>query len=139
MSKKYEKVNNFFDFPELVQKFRGIRSNYDYPCKSWSVLLDQWFILETFVENVKTKNGIRTLVIISELSDPEDPYSKPTGMHYRVFSSSKRINEVLSNLRITGDELRMLPMTFRVISVTFESKKSGKKMTRYEFDLGLGK
>ena len=87
MSKKgtYSVVHHFFDFPDLVQRFRQSRTNYDFPIRSLTSLIGCWFILETFVESVKTKNGERLIMIISELSDPNDPESLPTGLRFKVF------------------------------------------------------
>lgn len=130
-------VNHFFDFPDLVQKFRQSRTNYDYQTRSLTSLVDSWFILETFVYPVKTKNGDRLMMIISELSDPGNPNSLPTGIKYKVFSSSRCINDFLIGLRETKDELRALPMIIKVISIPYTDRKSGKIKTRFEFDCGL--
>lgn len=140
MSKKgtYRVVNHFYDFPELVQRLRQGRRNYDFPTRSLTSLVGCWFILETFVDPVHTANGERLMMIISELSDPNDPESAPTGMKFKVFSSSEHINMFLRGLRASEDELKALPMTVKVISVPFKDKNSGGKMkARYEFDCGL--
>lgn len=139
MSRKgtYSVVNHFFDFPDLVQRFRQSRTNYDFPVRSLSSLVGCWFILETFVESVKTKNGDRLLMIVSELSDPGDPESPPTGLRFKVFSSSERINNFLRGLRASEDELRTLPMTVKVIAILFKDRKTGQMKTRFEFDCGL--
>ena len=132
MSKKgtYSVVHHFFDFPDLVQRFRQSRTNYDFPIRSLTSLIGCWFILETFVESVKTKNGERLIMIISELSDPNDTESLPTGLRFKVFSSSERINNFLRGLRA-------LPMTVKVIAVPFFDKKGNQTKVRYEFDTGL--
>lgn len=139
MSKKgtYSVVHHFFDFPDLVQRFRQSRTNYDFPIRSLTSLIGCWFILETFVESVKTKNGERLIMIISELSDPNDPESLPTGLRFKVFSSSERINNFLRGLRASEDKLRALPMTVKVIAVPFFDKKGNQTKVRYEFDTGL--
>lgn len=139
MSKKgtYQVVNHFFDRPELVQRFRQTRTNYDYPSRNLSSLVGCWFILETFVDPVKTAHGERLLLIISELSDPNDPESEPTGMKYKVFSGSERINDFLRGLRASEDELTALPMTFKIIAVPIYDKKGNKTKYRYEFYTGL--
>ena len=77
------------------------------------------------------------MMIISELSDPNDPESLPTGLRFKVFSSSGRINNFLRGLRASEDELRALPMTVKVIAVPFKDKKTGQIKTRFEFDCGL--
>ena len=107
MSKKgtYSHVNYFYDFPRLVQRLRISRRNYDFPTRSLSSFVGCWFILETFVDPVKTSHGERVMLIISELSDPDDPESEPTGKRFKVFSSSQRINEFLRGLRVTEEEL----------------------------------
>ena len=133
----YSHVNYFYDFPRLVQRLRISRRNYDFPIRSLTSLIGCWFILETFVESVKTKNGERLMMIISELSDPNDPESLPTGLRFKVFSSSERINNFLRGLRASEDELRALPMTVKVIAVPFKDKKTGQIKTRFEFDCGL--
>lgn len=139
MSKKgtYRVVNHFFDRLELVQRFRQTRTNYDYPSRNLSSLVGCWFILETFVDPVKTAHGERLLLIISELSDPNDPESEPTGMKYKVFSGSERINDFLRGLRASEDELTALPMTFKIIAVPIYDKKGNKTKYRYEFYTGL--
>ena len=139
MSKKgtYSHVNYSYDFPRLVQRLRISRRNYDFPTRSLSSFVGCWFILETFVESVKTKNGERLIMIISELSDPNDPESLPTGLRFKVFSSSERINNFLRGLRASEDELGALPMTVKVIAVPFKDKKTGQIKTRFEFDCGL--
>ena len=139
MSKKgtYSHVNYFYDFPRLVQRLRISRRNYDFPTKSLSSFVGCWFILETFVDPVKTSHGERVMLIISELSDPDDPESEPTGKRFKVFSSSQRINEFLRDLRVTEEELDCLPMALRLIAVPFFDKKGNQTKTRYEFDTGL--
>lgn len=138
MSKKgtYSIVNHFYDFPELVQRLRQLRTNYDYPIRALNTFVGCWVILETFIESVHTTHGDRMMLIISELSDPNDPESTPTGKRYKVFSSSKRINTFLSGLRASEDELRTLPMTVKIIAVPFKSK-TGEIKTRFEIDCGL--
>ena len=128
MSKKgtYRVVNHFFDRPELVQRFRQTRTNYDYPSRNLSSLVGCWFILETFVDPVKTSHGERVMLIISEFSDPDDPDSEPTGKRFKVFSSSQRINEFLRGLRVTEEELDCLPMALRLIAVPFFDKKGNQ-------------
>lgn len=74
------------------------------------------------------------MMIISELSDPGDPDSLPK---YRVFSSSRCINDFLIGLRETKDELRALPMIIEVIPVSYIDRRSGKTKTKFEFDCGL--
>ena len=139
MSKKgtYSHVNYFYDFPRLVQRLRISRRNYDFPTRSLSSFVGCWFILETFVDPVKTSHGERVMLIISELSDPDDPESEPTGKRFKVFSSSQRINEFLRGLRVTEEELDCLPMAIRLIAVPFFDKKGNQTKTRYEFDTGL--
>lgn len=139
MSKKgtYSHVNYFYDFPRLVQRLRISRRNYDFPTRSLSSFVGCWFILETFVDPVKTSHGERVMLIISELSDPDDPESEPTGKRFKVFSSSQRINEFLRGLRVTEEELDCLPMALRLIAVPFFDKKGNQTKTRYEFDTGL--
>lgn len=139
MSKKgtYSHVNYFYDFPRLVQRLRISRRNYDFPIRSLSSLVGCWFILETFVDPVKTSHGERVMLIISELSDPDNPESEPTGKRFKVFSSSQRINEFLRGLRVTEEELDCLPMAIRLIAVPFFDKKGNQTKARYEFDTGL--
>lgn len=139
MSKKgtYSHVNYFYDFPRLVQRLRISRRNYDFPTRSLSSFVGCWFILETFVDPVKTSHGERVMLIISELSDPDDPESEPTGKRFKVFSSSQRINEFLRGLRVTEEELDCLPMALRLIAVPFFDKKGNQTKVRYEFDTGL--
>ena len=139
MSKKgtYRHVNYFYDFPRLVQRLRISRRNYDFPTRSLSSFVGCWFILETFVDPVKTSHGERVMLIISELSDPDDPESEPTGKRFKVFSSSQRINEFLRGLRVTEEELDCLPMALRLIAVPFFDKKGNQTKARYEFDTGL--
>lgn len=139
MSKKgtYSHVNYFYDFPRLVQRLRISRRNYDFPTRSLSSFVGCWFILETFVDPVKTSHGERVMLIISELSDPDDPESEPTGKRFKVFSSSQRINEFLRGLRVTEEELDCLPMVLRLIVVPFFDKKGNQTKARYEFDTGL--
>ena len=139
MSKKgtYSHVNHFFDRPDLVQRFRQSRTNYDFPKLQMSALVDHWFILESFVDSVKTSHGDRMLLIVSELSDPTNPESAPTGMRYKVFSSSRLINEFLEGLRTSDEEIRALPMTFKIIAIKFHDKKSNKDKVRYEFYSGF--
>ena len=139
MSKKgtYSHVNYFYDFPRLVQRLRISRRNYDFPTRSLSSFVGCWFILETFVDPVKTSHGERVMLIISELSDPDDPESEPTGKRFKVFSSFQRINEFLRGLRVTEEELDCLPMALRLIAVPFFDKKGNQTKTRYEFDTGL--
>ena len=139
MSKKgtYSHVNYFYDFPRLVQRLRISRRNYDFPTRSLSSFVGCWFILETFVDPVKTSHGERVMLIISELSDPDDPESEPTGKRFKVFSSSQRINEFLRGLRVTEEELDCLPMAIRLIAVPFFDKKGNQTKARYEFDTGL--
>lgn len=139
MSKKgtYSHVNYFYDFPRLVQRLRISRRNYDFPTRSLSSFVGCWFILETFVDPVKTSHGERVMLIISELSDPDDPESEPTGKRFKVFSSSQRINEFLRGLRVTKEELDCLPMALRLIAVPFFDKKGNQTKVRYEFDTGL--
>ena len=139
MSKKgtYSHVNYFYDFPRLVQRLRISRRNYDFPTRSLSSFVGCWFILETFVDPVKTSHGERVMLIISELSDPDDPESEPTGKRFKVFSSSQRINEFLRGLRITEEELDCLPMALKLIAVPFFDKKGNQTKARYEFDTGL--
>ena len=139
MSKKgtYSHVNYFYDFPRLVQRLRISRRNYDFPTRSLSSFVGCWFILETFVDPVKTSHGERVMLIISELSDPDDPESEPTGKRFKVFSSSQRINEFLRGLRVTEEELDCLPMALRLIAVPFFDKKGNQTKARYEFDTGL--
>lgn len=139
MSKKgtYSHVNYFYDFPRLVQRLRISRRNYDFPTRSLSSFVGCWFILETFVDPVKTNHGERVMLIISELSDPDDPESEPTGKRFKVFSSSQRINEFLRGLRVTEEELDCLPMALRLIAVPFFDKKGNQTKARYEFDTGL--
>lgn len=139
MSKKgtYSHVNYFYDFPRLVQRLRISRRNYDFPTRSLSSFVGCWFILETFVDPVKTSHGERVMLIISELSDPDDPESEPTGKRFKVFSSSQRINEFLRGLRVTEEELDCLPMAIRLIAVPFFDKKRNQTKARYEFDTGL--
>ena len=96
---------------------------YDFPTRSLSSFVGCWFILETFVDPVKTSHGERVMLIISELSDPDDPESEPTGKRFKVFSSSQRINEFLRDLRVTEEELDCLPMALRLIAVPFFDKK----------------
>ena len=139
MSKKgtYSHVNYFYDFPRLVQRLRISRRNYDFPTRSLSSFVGCWFILETFVDPVKTSHGERVMLIISELSDPDDPESEPTRKRFKVFSSSQRINEFLRDLRVTEEELDCLPMALRLIAVPFFDKKGNQTKVRYEFDTGL--
>lgn len=139
MSKKgtYSVVHHFFDFPDLVQRFRQSRTNYDFPIRSLTSLIGCWFILETFVDPVKTSHGERVMLIISELSDPDDPESESTRKRFKVFSSSQRINEFLRGLRVTEEELDCLPMALRLIAVPFFDKKGNQTKVRYEFDTGL--
>ena len=139
MSKKgtYSHVNYFYDFPRLVQRLRISRRNYDFPTRSLSSFVGCWFILETFVDPVKTSHGERVMLIISELSDPDDPESEPTGKRFKVFSSSQRINEFLRGLRVTEEELDCLPMVLKLIAVPFFDKKGNQTKARYEFDTGL--
>lgn len=139
MSKKgtYSHVNYFYDFPRLVQRLRISRRNYDFPTRSLSSFVGCWFILETFVDPVKTSHGERVMLIISELSDPDDPESEPTGKRFKVFSSSQRINEFLRGLRVTEEELDCLPMALRLIAVPFFDKKGNQTKVMYEFDTGL--
>ena len=139
MSKKgtYSHVNYFYDFPRLVQRLRISRRNYDFPTRSLSSFVGCWFILETFVDPVKTSHGERVMLIISELSDPDDPESEPTGKRFKAFSSSQRINEFLRGLRVTEEELDCLPMALRLIAVPFFDKKGNQTKVRYEFDTGL--
>lgn len=139
MSKKgtYSHVNYFYDFPRLVQRLRISRRNYDFPTRSLSSFVGCWFILETFVDPVKTSHGERVMLIISELSDPDDPESEPTGKRFKVFSSSQRINEFLRGLRVTEEELDCLPMALRLIAVPFFDKKGNQTKVRYEFDTDL--
>lgn len=136
MSKKgtYSHVNYFYDFPRLVQRLRISRRNYDFPTRSLSSFVGCWFILETFVDPVKTSHGEKVMLIISELSDPDDPESEPIGKRFKVFSSSQRINEFLRGLRVTEEELDCLPMAIRV---PFFDKKGNQTKARYEFDTGL--
>lgn len=77
------------------------------------------------------------MMIISELSDPNDTESLPTGLRFKVFSSSERINNFLRGLRASENELRALPMTVKVIAVPLKDKKTGQIKTRFEFDCGL--
>ena len=139
MSKKgtYCHVNYFYDFARLVQRLRISRRNYDFPTRSLSSFVGCWFILETFVDPVKTSHGERVMLIISELSDPDDPESEPTRKRFKVFSSSQRINEFLRGLRVTEEELDCLPMALRLIAVPFFDKKGNQTKVRYEFDTGL--
>ena len=133
MSKKgtYSHVNHFFDHPELVQKFRQQRKNYDFPVISMKDILNKWFILDTYVPNVKTKKGYeRVLLVIRELSDTSDPESTPTGKRFKIFSSSSQINTFLRGLRDSGDDVKYLPMTFKIVPEFFKDK-NGKDAYRY--------
>ena len=90
-----EKINYFFDYPELIQRARRSRTNYDYEFKPLKDFVGQYVILENYVTNVKTKyhkNGDNIMMIFRMLSDPNNPQSEPTYVRYKVLSSSKGIN-----------------------------------------------
>lgn len=137
----YNKRNVIFEEPELIQKLRQSRTNYDYPVAKLSDFLGDWVVLETFVTDIKTKNSRKDrpvfLLIISTLEDPKDPDSPRGWSKFKVFCGSKRIVDFLMGLRESDLELTSLPLVLRFIAVPFTDRKTGIMKTRYEIDCGL--
>ena len=130
-----ERINYFYDFPEIVQRARRSRTNYDYEIKPIKDFLGKYVILENYVTGVKTKfhkDGDIILLIFRELSDPNNPQSEPTYIRYRVYSSSKGINSFLEDLRETGEDIRLLPL---IIKIKAEEIKSGKGRGKFRYVL----
>lgn len=121
-----EKINYFYDYPELIQRARRSRTNYDYELKPLKDFVGQYVILENYVTKVKTKyhkNGDNIMMILRMLSDPYNPQSEPTYVRYKVLSSSKGINYFLEDLRKLDLDLKTLPL---IIKIKAEKVKSGK-------------
>ena len=139
--RRYTKKTNLFDHPELVQRLRQSRTNYDYPVAKISDFLGDWVVLETFVTNVNTKYGKKsrpaTILILSTLQDPSNPDSDRTWERYRAFCWSERINKFLLGLRESDLELIYLPLVLRFIEVPFIDYRTGAEKSRYEIDCGL--
>ena len=139
MKRVYNKKNLLFDNPELIQKLRQSRTNYDYPVAKLSDFLGDWVVLETFVSGFDIKKGWSyLLLILTTLEDPDNPESDRSWKKYRVFCWSKGINNFLLGLRESGEEVTCLPLVLRFIGVPYTDKKTGALKTRYEIDCGLG-
>lgn len=143
MSEKgsYKTKTLLFDKPELVQRLRQSRTNYDYPVAKLSEFLGDWVVLETFVTDIKTKYSKKNrplfILIISTLQDPRNPESDRGWQKYRVFCGSSRINNFLMGLRESDLELTCLPLVLRFVKVPFTDWRTGAEKTRYEIDCGL--
>lgn len=129
MVNHFRSIKKIYEDSELLQELKRLRTNYDYPFLNLNDLVDHWFVLETFKDNIKTKYGTnKKMMIISELSDPRNPESELTGKKFRVIVGSKMINKVLDYLRESGKELTVLPMIMKVIKTKIHNSKF-----RYEF------
>ena len=142
-----ERITSLRKRKDLQKKLKETTHQFfDYESVSLEDMAGNYVIIKKFVKGVPTKFGAeRMLFIIEEVDqdvvedweeDPEEVDLK-TGNTYKMFSSSKRINDAVKALE--EEDPTCFPLLVKLIKRTFKakSKKTGKieEFTSYEIDL----
>ena len=143
-----EKITSLRKRKDLQKKLKeATHQFYDYESVSLEDMVGQFVIIKKFIKGVPTKYGSERMLLIIEEVDQEavdeweedpDEIELKTGNTYKMFSSSKRINDALKAL--DEEDSNCFPILVKLAKRTFKakSKKTGKleEFTSYEIELG---